>query len=128
MNKSLFEKETLQFGDSFKSLIWIINSVKDALKHNSVADVIYYSKYSMNLSDKLYDFLEKYNLFFEILRKKFGLDISACNSLKMGIGETKRKLQQVIIFASEGKMDFANRLVTEIDESHQQLYLSLIHI
>lgn len=122
LTRSVFKKDLSDFGSNISSIISLMSTeLKMDLKSGNIPKIIHHTNIYIRYLDGHYDTLEKYTEFFETVNKKFGINVDACNATKNEIIATKKRLNQIILFVSQNKIDFANKIYAETIEHLKQL-------
>lgn len=105
-----------------------MNHLKSDLQNQNVPQVFSDLNYCLQNLSRLCDFLEKYDVFFERVNKKFSINIVGCNSAKVNLREIRTRLQQITTFVSQKKFDFADTIYEETMEYYKRFIENLAEI
>jgi len=116
LSQSNFEKDLLDFGRTARDLSSLKKYLKDDLDPSKVTEYLYFADFCIRSVNELYDFLQKYNIFFEVLKTKFSVDTSFCESLKPLLLDLEKNIKQMRTFVYQQKFSLAKKIYDDIEK------------
>jgi hypothetical protein len=97
--------------------------IKQVLEQGSIHRLMSLLNTEMEFVDYLYDFLEEYDEFLELMEKKFGIEtISVLKVLKETIGEVRMAIAQMKVMLSKNDLISAKSCSETIDKESTKFY------